>query len=81
VVNSDGRPVGIVSRTDVLAVFDRSDEEVRKEIVDDVICTSSCKTLRGVEVLEPVVAEVGFGLSSPVGVLSGQEDPGRPLSR
>jgi CBS-domain-containing membrane protein len=37
VVNSDGRLVGIVSRADVLAVFDRSDEEIRREIVDDVI--------------------------------------------
>ena len=37
VVNSDGRLVGIVSRSDVLSVFDRSDEEIRREIVDDVI--------------------------------------------
>jgi CBS-domain-containing membrane protein len=37
VVNSDGRLVGIVSRTDVLAVFDRSDSEIREEIVDEVI--------------------------------------------
>jgi CBS-domain-containing membrane protein len=37
VVNSDGRLVGIVSRTDVLAVFDRSDSEIHNEIVDDVI--------------------------------------------
>ncbi|MGH3222466.1 MAG: CBS domain-containing protein [Streptosporangiaceae bacterium] len=37
VVNPDGRLVGIVSRSDVLSVFDRSDEEIRKEIVDDVI--------------------------------------------
>lgn len=32
VVDADGRLVGIVSRTDVLSVFDRSDEEIRKEI-------------------------------------------------
>jgi len=37
VVNSDGCLVGIVSRSDVLCVFDRSDEEIRGEIVDDVI--------------------------------------------
>jgi CBS-domain-containing membrane protein len=37
VVNSDGRLVGIVSRADVLAVFDRSDSEIHNEIVDDVI--------------------------------------------
>ncbi len=37
VVNSGGRLVGIVSRSDVLSVFDRSDDEIRREIVDDVI--------------------------------------------
>lgn len=37
VVDASGRLVGIVSRTDVLAVFDRSDEDIRKEITDDVI--------------------------------------------
>jgi CBS-domain-containing membrane protein len=34
VVNSGGQLVGIVSRSDVLAVFDRPDEDIRKEIVD-----------------------------------------------
>ena len=34
VVNSGGQLVGIVSRADVLAVFDRTDEEIRKDIVD-----------------------------------------------
>jgi CBS domain-containing protein len=37
VVNPDGRLVGIISRTDVLAVFDRPDEEIRQEITDNVI--------------------------------------------
>ena len=37
VVDASGRLVGIVSRADVLTVFDRSDEEIRKEITDDVI--------------------------------------------
>jgi CBS domain-containing protein len=32
-----GRVVGIISRTDVLAVFDRPDEEIRLEIVREVI--------------------------------------------
>ena len=31
VVNSGGQLVGIISRADVLAVFDRTDEEVRKD--------------------------------------------------
>jgi CBS domain-containing protein len=37
VIDPSGRLAGIISRTDVLAVFDRSDEEIRKEITDDVI--------------------------------------------
>jgi CBS domain-containing protein len=37
VVNSGGRLVGIVSRSDVLAVFDRPDEDIRKDIVDTVL--------------------------------------------
>ncbi len=36
VVNSGGQLVGIISRADVLAVFDRSDEDVRKDIVDGI---------------------------------------------
>jgi CBS domain-containing protein len=38
VIGPNGRLAGIISRTDVLAVFDRSDEEIRKEVADDVIC-------------------------------------------
>jgi CBS domain-containing protein len=37
VVNSDGQLVGIISRADVLAVFDRSDEEVRKDIAEGIL--------------------------------------------
>jgi CBS domain-containing protein len=37
VIGPCGRLAGIISRTDVLAVFDRSDEEIRREITDDVI--------------------------------------------
>ena len=37
VVDADGRLTGIVSRTDVLAVFDRPDEEIRIEITGQVI--------------------------------------------
>jgi CBS domain-containing protein len=37
VVDRDGRLVGILSRADVLSVFARPDEEVRREIVQDVI--------------------------------------------
>ncbi len=38
VIDRGGRLAGIISRTDVLAVFDRSDEEIRKEVTDDVMC-------------------------------------------
>ncbi len=37
VVNSGGQLIGIVSRADVLAVFDRTDEEIRKDIVDTML--------------------------------------------
>jgi len=37
VVDSGGFLVGIVSRADLLSVFDRADEEIRSEIVNDVI--------------------------------------------
>jgi CBS domain-containing protein len=37
VTDADGHLVGIISRADVLAVFDRTDEDMRKEIADDVI--------------------------------------------
>jgi CBS domain-containing protein len=36
VVDSGGHLVGIVSRSDVLAIFDRPDEEILAEITDDV---------------------------------------------
>jgi CBS domain-containing protein len=37
VTDESGHLVGIVSRADVLAVFGRSDEDIRKEIADEVI--------------------------------------------
>ena len=37
VVNRDGRLVGVVSRVDVLSVFDRPDERIRDEIAAGVI--------------------------------------------
>jgi CBS domain-containing protein len=37
VVDSGGQLVGIVSRADVLAVFDRTDEEIRKDIIDTML--------------------------------------------
>ena len=37
VTDRDGRLEGIVSRSDVLSVFRRSDEEIRREVTQDVI--------------------------------------------
>ncbi len=37
VVDENGHLVGIISRADVLAVFDRSDEEICNEIINDVM--------------------------------------------
>jgi CBS-domain-containing membrane protein len=37
VVNGAGRLVGIISRADVLSVFRRADEEIRREAADEVI--------------------------------------------
>jgi len=37
VTDTDGHLVGIISRADVLGVYSRPDEEIRKEICDEVI--------------------------------------------
>jgi predicted transcriptional regulator len=37
VTDADGHLVGIISRADVLSVFDRTDSEIRKEILDGVL--------------------------------------------
>ena len=37
VVDRDGQLVGIISRSDVLSVFRRTDEEIRREVTQDVI--------------------------------------------
>jgi CBS domain-containing protein len=37
VVDNRGRLVGIISRADLLKVFNRSDEDIRREIIDEVI--------------------------------------------
>jgi CBS domain-containing protein len=37
VVGGDGRLIGIVTRSDVLSVYDRSDDDIRREVTDSVI--------------------------------------------
>jgi CBS domain-containing protein len=40
VVDDDGRLIGIVSRADVLSVYSRPDDDIRREITDNVILGS-----------------------------------------
>jgi CBS domain-containing protein len=37
VVNPGGQLIGIISRADVLAVFDRTDDDIRTDIVDTML--------------------------------------------
>ena len=78
---NQGRLVGIVSRADVLSVFGRPDEEIRDEIIENVILRhyltnpdSFTVTVRdGVVTLKgaPETASVGHGIVSAVRHLDG----------
>ena len=59
VVDPAGRPIGIISRTDVLAVFDRSDAEIREEIMSQVITGRSEPSWYSVVVKDGVVTMEG----------------------
>lgn len=59
VVDEGGRLVGIVSRTDILAVFDRTDEEIRTEIMSQVISGHSEPSWYSVLVKDGVVTLEG----------------------
>jgi CBS domain-containing protein len=61
VVDGEGRLAGIVSRTDVLAVFDRSDDEIAEEIREEVLLgeTAAAPGTLDVAVIEGVVTLVG----------------------
>ncbi len=65
VVNQIGRLVGIVSRTDVLAVYSRPDEQIRDEIISAVLPGIVAKPWRdlGVTVTDGVVTVSGAPLS------------------
>jgi CBS domain-containing protein len=69
VVDSGAHLVGIISRSDVLAIFDRSDEEIRTEIRDQVIRDgfSIDPASFGVIVKDGVVTLAGRPESSDVG--------------
>src|SRR5215471_16916617 len=59
VVDPAGRPIGIISRTDVLAVFDRTDAEIYEEILSQVITGRSEPSWYSVIVQDGVVTLEG----------------------
>ena len=59
VVDPAGRLVGIISRSDVLAVFDRTDAEIREEIMSQVIMSRSEPSWYSVIVKDGVVTLEG----------------------
>ena len=59
VVDQGGRLVGIISRTDILAVFDRTDAEIREEIMTRVIAGRSEPSWYSVIVKDGVVTLEG----------------------
>jgi CBS domain-containing protein len=81
VVDREGRLEGIVSRSDVLSVFRRSDAEIRREITQDVIADGfftdparlTVTVHNGIVTLEgePGSAVLGAGIASQVEHLEG----------
>ena len=81
VVDRDGRLAGIVSRSDVLSVFQRNDEEIRREVTRDVIADGfftdparfTVTVHNGIVTLEgaPGSAALGAAIAGQVGHLEG----------
>ena len=67
VVDPAGRPIGIISRTDVLAVFDRTDAEIREEIMSQVITGRSEPSWYSVIVRDGVVTLEGTPETAAIG--------------
>jgi CBS domain-containing protein len=67
VVDADGRLTGIVSRTDVLAIFDRPDEEIRVEITGQVIPRLSEPSFYSVRVKDGIVILEGTPETMSIG--------------
>jgi CBS domain-containing protein len=67
VVDARGRLVGIVSRTDILAVFDRTDAEIRAEIMTKVIPRQSEPSWYSVLVKDGVVTLEGTPETEGIG--------------
>ena len=67
VVDAGGYLIGIVSRSDVLAVFDRSDAEIREEIMSQVITGRSEPSWYSVIVRDGVVTLEGTPETAAIG--------------
>jgi CBS domain-containing protein len=67
VVDQAGRPIGIISRTDVLAVFDRTDAAIREEIMSQVITGRSEPSWYSVIVRDGVVTLEGTPETAAIG--------------
>ena len=67
VVDTDGRLVGIISRIDVLAVFNRADAEIRQEIMSEVITGRSEPSWYSVIVKDGVVTMEGTPETPAIG--------------
>ena len=67
VVDAEGRLTGIISRSDVLAVFDRPDEEIRLEIIGQVIPRLSEPSWYWVRVKDGIVTLEGTPETTSIG--------------
>ena len=81
VVDQGGRLVGIISRTDILAVFDRTDAEIREEIMTQVIAGRSEPSQYSVIVTDGVVTLEGNPETVAIGHDLVAQDPPRPGRR
>jgi len=59
VVDTDGRLAGIISRADVLSVFGRADEDIRREVAADVAMAASSADAVDVWVRDGVITLTG----------------------
>ena len=66
VVDANGHLVGIISRADVLAVFDRSDEDIRREITDEVTLLVDLEAI-DVKVSDGIVTLTGIPETNEIG--------------
>ncbi|HEX4094232.1 MAG TPA: CBS domain-containing protein [Trebonia sp.] len=69
VIDDDGRLIGIVTRADVLAVYNRPDADIQREITQDLILGSFlCDPIRfSVTVKDGIVTIAGTPETTPVG--------------